>query len=97
MIFDCKEIKCTKGGEFCIEVDNIRIFYKQEVSFGIITEIVLNSTNFKSKCKIIIDTRKERVVSLECEGFKAEKVKNIIAECLREQGVKFSYSGRISL
>lgn len=90
MIFNCKEVKCTKQGEFCIEVDNMRIFYKQEVSLGIISEILLNSTNFKSKCKISIDTRKGKVIQLECEGFKAEKVKNVIIECLKEQGLTVS-------
>ncbi|BFH74245.1 hypothetical protein SJAV_21890 [Sulfurisphaera javensis] len=88
-IFNCGQVKCMKTNEFCIEVDNIRIVYSMSFNFGIITEIQFKSTNYKSMCNIVFDTRKEKIIEVECIGFKADKVKLTLEECFRQEGLLY--------
>jgi hypothetical protein len=79
-----------KSGEFCVEVDNIRILFTMSYNFGPVTEILLKSNNFKANCKILFDTRKEKIISVECYGFKSEKVGKALEECFKEKGLMYN-------
>ncbi|ARM75273.1 hypothetical protein [Acidianus manzaensis] len=88
-LFNCGNVKCMKTGEFCIEVDNVRIVYSINYEFGPIIEINLKSTNFKSNCKILFDVRKEKIIDISCYGFKDNKVKLALEGCFKEKNLLY--------
>ena len=89
-LFNCGNVKSTKDNELYVEADKIRIFYTVNLTPGILQEFILNSTNYKSLCKVVFDTRKGKVVHVECVGFKADKVKVALEECFKEEGILYS-------
>lgn len=84
-LFNCGSVKCTKTNEFCIEVDGIRIIYVVSFSGGIVTDFILKSRNYNSSCKVVFDSRKGKVIYVDCTGFKADEVKLALEECFKEQ------------
>ncbi|AWR96779.1 hypothetical protein DFR86_03880 [Acidianus sulfidivorans JP7] len=89
-LFNCNNVKCMKTGEFCIEVDNVRIVYSINYNLSIITEILLKSTNFKSVCRILFDTRKGKIIDISCSGFKSDKVKLALEACFKERNLLYN-------
>ena len=90
-LFNCGNVR-AKDNQFCIEVDGIRVLYTMSFTPGIIQEFVLKSTNYNSMCKIAFDTRKGKVIYVECIGFKADKVKIALEECFKEEGILYTFN-----
>ncbi|AWR93262.1 hypothetical protein [Acidianus brierleyi] len=88
--FNCNSVKCMKSGEFCVEVDNVKITFTLDFTLGPITEISLKSSNYKVNCKILFDSRKEKIISVDCYGFKADKICKSLKECFREKGLLYA-------
>jgi len=89
----CDAFKRLKDGMLMMEVDGVRIFFKEEITPGIICDLTLRSTNYNLMCKIEYDVRKEKVVMVSCNGFKGDKVKAKIEESLRRAGMLYSSWG----
>lgn len=90
-LFNCSSVKRTIDNQLYIEIDGIRILYVESSTLGIIQELTLKSTNYNSICKISFDTRKGKVVYVECKGFKADKVKNALEKCFKEEGILYTF------
>ena len=89
-LFNCGNVKFSEDNELQIKVERIKVVYKASFTPGIIQEYVLKSTNYKSLCKVVFDTRKGKVVHVECIGFKADKVKVALEECFKEEGILYT-------
>ena len=87
-LFNCNNAKIIKDNTIMLMVENIRIIYEINFSLGMVQDITLKSTNYTSFCKITFDTRKGRIIRLECKNFNAEKVKIILEQCFKEQGIQ---------
>jgi len=89
-IFNCNEIKFSEDdNELYIIVGRIKLVYKISVTPGIIEEYILKSTNYKSLCKIVVDTRKGKIIHIDCVGVENDRVKDIISQCFKEQGLLY--------
>jgi hypothetical protein len=86
-MIECNAFKRLNDGTLMIEVDRVRIFFKEEVTQGAISVFVLRSTNYNLVCKIEYDVRKKRVLVVSCNGFKSDKVKAKIEESLKKEGL----------
>jgi hypothetical protein len=86
-MIECDTLKRLNDGKLMIEVDGVRILFKEEVTQGAIHVFILKSTNYNLICKIEYDTRKKRVLIISCNGFKSDKVKAKIEESLRKEGL----------
>ncbi|EWG06717.1 MAG: hypothetical protein ASUL_07864 [Candidatus Aramenus sulfurataquae] len=84
---NCGAVKCLKTGQFCVEVDGIRVLFNVEVNLGAVTQLKLKSANYKVNCNVEVDTRTERVISVECVGFKEEKIRLTLLGCFKERGL----------
>jgi len=89
-LFNCSNVKSTKDGKLYIEVDRIKVFYTVSFTPGTLQEYVLKSTNYNSMCRITFDTRKGKVIHIDCIGFKADKVKVVLEECFKEEGISYT-------
>ena len=93
-LFNCSNVKHTIDNHLYIEVDGIRILYTMNFTPGILEEFALKSTNYNCFCKITFDTRKGKVIRVECSGFKAEKVRDALEECFKEEGILYTVNRR---
>jgi len=89
-LFNCSNIKLIKDNQLYIEVDRIRVLYTVSFTPGILQEYVLKSTNYNSMCRITFDVRKGKVIHIDCIGFKADKVKVMLEECFKEEGILYT-------
>ncbi|EZQ01839.1 MULTISPECIES: hypothetical protein [Acidianus] len=88
-LLSCNDIRLNKNDEVLVTVDNVKLIFTFSINFSLITEIILKCKNYKSNCRIIIDTRTEKVIAIETQGFKEEKIKKVISECFREKGILY--------
>jgi len=86
-MIECDTLKRLNDGKLMIEVDGVRILFKEEVTQGAIHVFILKSINYNLICKIEYDIRKKRVLIVSCNGFKSDKVKAKIEESLRKEGL----------
>ena len=71
-------------------MDGIKILYTVSSVPGIIQEIVLKSSYYSSMCKITFDVKKGKVIHVETIGFKADRVKVVLEECFKEEGILYT-------
>ena len=86
-MIECDTFKRLNDGKLMIEVDGVRILFKEEVTQGTIHVFILKSTNYNLICKMEYDIRKKRILIVSCNGFKSDKVKAKIEESLRKEGL----------
>jgi len=86
----CDVFRRLKDGLLMMEVDGVKIFFKEEITPGVICDLVLRSTNYNLMCKIAYETRKKKVLMVSCNGFKSEKVEAEIEESMRREGILYS-------
>ncbi|MCI2413870.1 MAG: hypothetical protein MPF33_01260 [Candidatus Aramenus sp.] len=84
---NCGAVKCLRTGQFCVEVDGLRVLFNVEVNLGAVTQLKLKSTNYKVSCNVDVDTSTEKVIYVECVGFKEEKIRLTLLGCFKERGL----------
>jgi len=89
-VISCDVLKRLKDDILMMEVDSVKIFFKEEITPGVVCDLVLRSTNYNLTCKIEYDVRKKKVLAVSCNGFKGDKVKAKIEESLRREGILYS-------
>ncbi|BCU68261.1 hypothetical protein HS7_16980 [Sulfolobales archaeon HS-7] len=86
---NCDIFKRSTDGRLLIEVQGIKIFLKQEQTFGMVHDLILKSTNYNLMCKIVCDERKGKVIMISCAGFKSDIVKIMIEESMKKAGLLY--------
>ncbi|BBG24810.1 hypothetical protein IC006_2144 [Sulfuracidifex tepidarius] len=86
---NCDVFKRLTDGRLMIEVQGIRIFLKEEQTFGMVRDLTLKSTNYNLMCRIVFDERKEKVIIVSCKGFKSDIVKAMIEESMKRSGLLY--------
>lgn len=80
-----KDVQWIGEDKFKLTINGIEVTYKVEVKPGVITSVIIKGLNYNSLCTLDIDTRKNRLLSLQCIGFEKDVVKKIIISKLAVQ------------
>jgi len=89
-MIDFFPFKKLEDGTLVMEVDGVRIFFKEEIIPGIIYKLKLRSINYNLVCEIDYDVGKKKIMSISCIGFKSDKVKAKLEEHVKIKGLFYS-------